>query len=388
MPTLKYLDYDGLGYFWDKIDAKKQNKLTAGAGISITGDTISAIGGGTADAVEWDNVLNKPSFATVATSGSYNDLSDKPKIPTVYDATLTIQRNGTNVGKFTANSSSNVTANITVPTKTSELTNDSGFLKSVGWGDVVGKPTFATVATSGSYNDLSNKPTIPTVNNAVLTILQNGVNVGTFFANDSTNRTVSLTDTQYKNATDSTAGLMSAADKSKLNSIDFKAEVNVQSDWSVTDSSLDSFIKNKPTIPTVNNAMLTIQKNGVTVERFTANASDSVTANITVPTKTSDLTNDSGFIDAAAIADKQNLLSPGTHIDITNDVISATGYVRSENPQASAAASSTITGSMIANGTITADKLATGATVKLTMSTSDIGEGAPLAANTLYGVYI
>lgn len=296
MPTLKYLDYDGLGYFWDKIDAKKQNKLTAGAGISITGDTISATGGGTADAVEWDNVLNKPSFSTVATSGSYSDLSDKPTIPKVYDATLTIQRNGTNVGKFTANSSSNVTANIEVPTKTSELTNDSGFLKSVAWSDVIGKPTLATVATSGSYNDLSNKPTIPTVNNAVLTILQNGVSVGTFLANDSTNRTVSLTDTQYKNATTSTAGLMSAADKSKLNEIEARAEVNVQSDWRETDSSLDSFIKNKPTIPTVNNGTLTIQKNGTNVATFTANQSGNATANIVVPTKTSDLTNDSGFI--------------------------------------------------------------------------------------------
>ncbi|MEI6138542.1 MAG: hypothetical protein WCP85_04735 [Mariniphaga sp.] len=28
------------------------------------------------------------------------------------------------------------------------------------WGDITGKPTFATVATSGSYSDLSNKPTI------------------------------------------------------------------------------------------------------------------------------------------------------------------------------------------------------------------------------------
>lgn len=140
--------------------------------------------------------------------------------------------------------------------------------------------------------------------------------------------------------------------------------------------------------PTVGNGTLTIQKNGTNVQTFTANQGTNATANITVPTKTSDLTNDAGFIDAAAIADKQNLLSPGDHIDITSDVISATGYVRSENPQASAAASSTVTGSMIANGTITADKLATGATVKLTMSTSDIGEGAPLAANTLYGVYI
>lgn len=30
------------------------------------------------------------------------------------------------------------------------------------WGEITGKPAFATVATSGSYNDLSNKPTIPT----------------------------------------------------------------------------------------------------------------------------------------------------------------------------------------------------------------------------------
>ena len=69
-------------------------------------------------------------LATVATSGSYNDLSNKPTIPTVNNATLTIQKNGTTVKTFTANASSNVTANITVPTKTSELTNDSGFLTS------------------------------------------------------------------------------------------------------------------------------------------------------------------------------------------------------------------------------------------------------------------
>lgn len=49
-------------------------------------------------------------------------------IPTVNDGMLTIQKNGTNVQTFSANQSGNVTANITVPTKVSELTNDSGFL--------------------------------------------------------------------------------------------------------------------------------------------------------------------------------------------------------------------------------------------------------------------
>ena len=76
-------------------------------------------------------ILNKPTLATVATSGSYNDLSNKPTIPTVNNATLTIQKNGATVNTFTANASSNVTANITVPTATSDLTNDSGFITSI-----------------------------------------------------------------------------------------------------------------------------------------------------------------------------------------------------------------------------------------------------------------
>ena len=74
------------------------------------------------------NKANSADLATVATSGSYSDLSNKPTIPTVNDATLTIQKNGTTVNTFTANASSNVTANITVPTKTSDLTNDSNFV--------------------------------------------------------------------------------------------------------------------------------------------------------------------------------------------------------------------------------------------------------------------
>ena len=39
--------------------------------------------------------------------------------------------------------------------------NGSPIQSSVAWGDITGKPTFSTVATSGNYNDLSNKPSIP-----------------------------------------------------------------------------------------------------------------------------------------------------------------------------------------------------------------------------------
>ena len=108
------------------------------------------------------------------------------------DGTLTIQKNGTTVGTFSANQATDETINIEVPTKTSDLNNDSGFITGVSWNDVSDKPTFAAVATSGSYDDLSNKPTIPTVNNAALTIQQNGTTVDTFTANSSSDKTVNI----------------------------------------------------------------------------------------------------------------------------------------------------------------------------------------------------
>jgi hypothetical protein len=37
----------------------------------------------------------------------------------------------------------------------------AGYLTSVSWSIITGKPTFATVATSGAYSDLSGKPSIP-----------------------------------------------------------------------------------------------------------------------------------------------------------------------------------------------------------------------------------
>lgn len=47
-------------------------------------------------------------------------------------------------------------------------------------------------------------------------------------------------------ATDSADGLMSAADKAKLNTVAYNAEQNVQADWNETDPSSDAYIRNKP----------------------------------------------------------------------------------------------------------------------------------------------
>lgn len=117
----------------DAVTAAKIASGAVGADALASGAvTTTKIADGTiVDADINANAAISPSkiagLADVATSGSYDDLTDAPTIPTVNNATLTIQKNGTNVATFTANSATAATANITVPTKTSELTNDSDF---------------------------------------------------------------------------------------------------------------------------------------------------------------------------------------------------------------------------------------------------------------------
>lgn len=265
----------------DYATASKGGVIKVGSGLAITDGVLSTTGGGVADAVEWSNVLNKPSDVSYWTNDA---------------------------GYITS---------AALPTKTSDLTNDSGFLTSYTETDPIYSASPAAGITaadisswnaksdfSGSYNDLTDKPTIPTVNNATLTIQRNNTNVGT----------------------------------------------------------------------------------------FTANASSDKTINIAVPTTVAELSDASTYVTqnnlATQLANKQNVLTAGDHINITDNTIKAVDYVHSDNPVSTSQVTPVVTNDMIADGTITADKLASGATLKLTLSTSDIGEGAALAANTLYGVYI
>ena len=78
-------------------------------------------------------------------------LALKSDIPVVNNASLTIQQNSKNVATFTANSSTNATANIVVPTKTSELTNDAGFTTNIGTITEI-KVNGTSKGTSGSVN--------------------------------------------------------------------------------------------------------------------------------------------------------------------------------------------------------------------------------------------
>lgn len=468
----------------------------------------------------------------VLTAADVNALPASTVIPTVNDATLTIQKNGATVTTFTANSAQDATADISVPTKVSDLTNDLDFVE---------ETDLADVAFSGAYADIIGTPSIPTK------------------TSDLTNDSDFVSDANYVHTDNNFTTTL----KDKLDGIATGAEVNVQSDWNVTDTTSDAFIKNKPIIPTKTSDLtndsgfitsaavptktsdltndsgfitknvsdlanyytqsevngmfsalnvptktsdLTNDSNFVTDTDYATastggvikvgsglaitngvlsatgggtadsiewenvlnrpsevsywtndagyitsaalptktsdldNDSDFVTS-ADVPTKTSDLTNDLGFITnsvsnltnyykksetytqgevnsllsaitiptktsdltndgsdgtstyvtqnnlATQLASKQNVLTAGDHIDITDNTIKAVDYIHSDDPVSTSQVTPVVTNDMIADGTITADKLATGATLKLTLSTSDIGEGSALAANTLYGVY-
>ena len=110
--------------------------------------------------------------------------------------TLTIQKNSAPVWTFTANQSSNSTVNITVPTTVAELSDASDYATKadVAWdlADYVKASDLWAAALSNDYDDLNNKPTIPTVNNATLTIQKNSTNVATFTANASSNVTANI----------------------------------------------------------------------------------------------------------------------------------------------------------------------------------------------------
>lgn len=198
-------------------------QYTAGAGIKIQNNVISATGGGgggdgvwgqiTGDIAdqtdlqqEFANYTPTSNLATVATTGAYNDLSGLPTIPAAQVQSDWWQTDNTKVD-FIKNKPTIPAAQV-----------NSDWNATSGVAQILNKPTLATVATSGAYSDLTGTPTIPAA--------------------------------------------------------------QIQSDWSQSDNTQVDFIKNKPAI---NNATLTITNNGTSAGTFTANASTDVTIALTSP---------------------------------------------------------------------------------------------------------
>ena len=188
--------------------------VKVGAGLSVTENgVLSATGGGTADAVEWNNVLDKPTTIggygitdakiengtitlgnktiTPLTSAPVTSVNSKTGavvlgasdvgalpadtvIPTVNDATLTIRRNSIDVGSFTANSANDVNIDINVPTDKSDI--GLGNVDNVKQYSATNPPPYPVTSVNGKTGAITihEVPTVTTSDNGKFLRVVNG----------------------------------------------------------------------------------------------------------------------------------------------------------------------------------------------------------------------
>lgn len=152
------------------------------------------------------------------------------------------------------------------------------------------------------------------------------------------------------------------ADESKLDGIEAGAQVNVQADWDEADTTADSYIQNKPAIPA---AQVNSDWNAVSGVAEILNKP-------TIPTNTSDLVNDSGFLvpgdDVSELVNDANYLhpdTPGTPASPTPTVGTSgimdsaitTPKINDEAVTTAKLADGAVTTAKIADGAVTADKI-------------------------------
>ena len=269
----------------------------------------------TSNLVNDSGFVSASDLSTVATTGDYNDLSNKPTIPTDYVSylpqELTEDQKGqvrSNIGAGASSFSgdyNDLTNKPTIPSKTSDLVNDSGFITTETEPQFTSSPAHGITATditnwdnksdfSGSYNDLTDKPSIPAPQ----------VN-----SDWNSNSGVSQILNKPSLSTVATSG-----DYDDLTNKPTIPDPQVQADWTESDSTKASYIKNKPSLPSAqiqsdwnqtNSSEVDYIKNKPTnVSAFNNDAGystfsgdyDDLTNKPTIPSKTSDLTNDSGFL--------------------------------------------------------------------------------------------
>lgn len=206
---------------------------------------------------------------------------------------------------------------------------------------------------SGSYNDLSNKPTIPSVGNGAITITQNGTTKGTFTTNQSGNTTIELTDnnTTYGVATQSANGLESAADKKKLDGIAIGAEVNQNAFTNVVvgsttisaDSKTDSLTlvgSNVTITPDADNDKVTI---GITKANVTSalgytppTSNTNTTYTLSKSGYTITLTGSDGSTTSVTDTDTNTTYSAGTGLSLSGTTFNHKNYVTAGTAQGDA----------------------------------------------------
>ena len=255
----------------------KQDVLTPGTGISITNNVISATvdpqvqaDWTQSDSTAVDYIKNKPQNLVqdanyVHTDNNFTN-ADKSKLDNIQaGAEQNVQANWNETDSTSDSFIQNKPANLVqdanyVHTDNNFTTSEKTKLAGIQAGAEQNVQSDWLQTDSSADDFIKNKPTIPEVPALKELVAGNNVTI-VEGADEVTISAITQSDNNFTNAY-----------KSKLDSIASGAEVNVQSDWNVTNTSSDAYIKNKPSIPN----------------------------------KTSDLTNDSGFITASQVPAQVN----------------------------------------------------------------------------------
>lgn len=253
-----------------------------------------------------DALGNDPNFATTVANQIGNKAS-KNSVYTKEETNTLLEGKASSVHSHVV---SDITDFPTIPTKVSDLTNDSGYITGVAWGDITSKPSFSDIAISGSYNDLVDTPTIPSKTSEL--------------TNDSGYITsVSWDDVTSKPELSQVAISGSYSDLSGTPTIPTKTSELINDSGFLTSSSglitsvSWSDITNKPNFSTV----------------ATSGSYTDLSNTPTIPTKVSQLENDTGFINALTdvVDTKNNQTING--VKTFNDIIvqKKDGYISNDN---------------------------------------------------------
>ena len=255
--------------------------IKVGAGLVISNGVLSVTGGGTADAVEWKNVLTTPT--TLAGYG-------------ITDARInsgTITLGGNSIVPLTASSNLDATKLVgNVPNATKAIQDGNGDVIVDTYAKKTDIPSLSRYATQAwvqnqgyltkhqSLVKYALKTEIPIVPTKV-SAFENDIG---YLTQHQSLANYALKSELPKNVSDLTNDAKYiTASGAPVQSVNGKTGT-----VSLTANDVGA-LPSTTTIPVVNNAKLIIQKNGMEVDSFTANASVDKIINIEVPTKASDI---------------------------------------------------------------------------------------------------
>lgn len=372
--------------------------------ITVNGQTYEAVEGNITipdypTSLDWDSIEDKPDFATVATSGSYNDLTDKPSIPTktsdLYNDSGFILNTVDNLTNYYDKTTIDNMIDDTVDDIDDKLalkanSADLATVATTGdYDDLLDKPdlsvyaldtdldaleqSLSTVATTGEYSDLLNIPT-----NLVTTNTNQDIAASKTFKTDNTSKVTigasgqisasrTINNTPYSTSITGSGintngnGNTIIIDPIRPNititgknndNVDNNLFINNDKMWYSSESwpAEHSYFNFQYYLPDPENPGSIIITGKHT---FSPNKTGTVAVTSDIPTKVSDLTNDTGYITGVTWNDVTNKPTFGTAAFIDEDALSI-DYSQLTNTPTTII---TIEGNL-ATGTLSADDLA------------------------------